>query len=361
MERFTLPKSINFLLLFILITGILYYSRDFLVPLVFGSLLAMLFVPVCSRLERFGLNRGIAALVCILIFLLAIACLLSVLTWQISDLVADINQMQRRITELIEQARRFIAETFKISPEKQKQIIAEQQSAGNAGNIVSSILSTLLGFLVDFILVLVYMFLFMYFRSHLKKSILKIVPEGERKNTGVILHDASKVAQMYLTGLAGMIVILWIMYGIGFSLIGVKSAILFAILCGLLEVIPFVGNITGTSVTMLMVVSQGGSTQMVLGVFITYLIIQFVQTYILEPLVVGAEVNLNPIFTIIALVGGEMIWGIPGMVLAIPILGIIKIVCDHVEPLKPYSFLIGHDKKRTEETPWIRKLKRAFK
>ena len=109
-----------------------------------------------------------------------------------------------------------------------------------------------------------------------------------------------------------------------------------------------------------MVVSQGGSIQMVLGVFITYLVIQFIQSYILEPLVVGAEVNINPIFTILVLVGGEMIWGIPGMVLAIPILGIIKIVCDHIEPLKPYGFLIGHDKTKREDSPWIKKLKRLF-
>ena len=189
---------------------------------------------------------------------------------------------------------------------------------------------------------------------------MKIVPEGERKNTEIIVHDASKVAQQYLTGLASMIVILWIMYGIGFSIIGVKSAVFFAVLCGLLEIVPFVGNITGTSITMLMVVSQGGSTQMVLGVFVTYLIIQFVQSYLLEPLVVGAEVNINPIFTILVLVGGEMLWGIPGMVLAIPILGIIKIVCDHIEPLKPYGFLIGQGDKKKEESPWVKKLKGMF-
>ena len=72
----------------------------------------------------------------------------------------------------------------------------------------------------------------------------------------------------------------------------------------------------------------------------------FLQTYLLEPLVVGAEVNINPLFTIISLVLGDLIWGIPGMILAIPLLGIVKIVCDHIEPLKPYGFLIGHDRKK---------------
>ena len=85
---------------------------------------------------------------------------------------------------------------------------------------------------------------------------------------------------------------------------------------------------------------------MIIGVLITYALVQFLQTYILEPLVVGAEVNINHLFTIIVLVVGELVWGIPGMVLAIPLLGIVKIICDHIEPLKPYGFLIGQQKKK---------------
>jgi predicted PurR-regulated permease PerM len=85
---------------------------------------------------------------------------------------------------------------------------------------------------------------------------------------------------------------------------------------------------------------------MVIGVLLTYLIVQFLQTYLLEPLVVGAEVNINPLFTIIILVLGELVWGIPGLVLAIPLLGIVKIICDHIDPLKPYGYLIGSDKKK---------------
>ena len=78
-------------------------------------------------------------------------------------------------------------------------------------------------------------------------------------------------------------------------------------------------------------------------------LVQFVQTYILEPLVVGAEVNINPLFTILGIVAGEMLWGIPGMILAIPIMGITKIVCDHVTPLKPFGFLIGESKKKKDK------------
>lgn len=171
-----------------------------------------------------------------------------------------------------------------------------------------------------------------------------MVPNAETKETEQMINDAGKMAQRYISGMGMMIVMLWILYGVGFSVIGVENALFFAVLCGILEIVPFIGNLTGTFLTVLMVISQGGDDVMIFSVLGTYLVVQFLQTYILEPLIVGSEVNINPLFTILILVLMELIWGIPGMILAIPIIGIIKIICDHVKPLKPYGFLIGKEK-----------------
>ena len=211
--------------------------------------------------------------------------------------------------------------------------------------MVTTIMSSLMSLLVDTVLVLVYIFLLLYLRTHIKQFILKLVPSDQKVKTTKVIHDSSQVAQQYLSGLGMMIVILWIMYGIGFTIVGVKNALFFAMLCGLLE-IPFIGNLTGTALTLIMALSQGGGTNMVIGILITYGCVQFIQTYILEPLVVGAEVKINPLFTIIAIVIGELVWGMPGMILAIPLLGIAKIIFDNVDSLKPYGFLIAEEKRR---------------
>lgn len=160
------------------------------------------------------------------------------------------------------------------------------------------------------------------------------------------MHDIRLVSQKYLTGLALMIACLWVMYGIGFTIVGVENAFFFAILCGLLEIVPFVGNLTGVALTLLMSLAQGGSTNLLLGILAVYAVVQFTQSYLLEPLVVGREISINPVFTIVGIVGGELLWGIPGMVLALPLLGIIKIICDHIEPLKPFGTLIGEERKK---------------
>src|SRR5690606_36645250 len=107
-----------------------------------------------------------------------------------------------------------------------------------------------------------------------------------------------KVSEQYVSGLFMMIVGLWIMYGIGFTIVGVKNALFFAVLCGLLEIVPFVGNLTGTVLTVSMSLVQGGGMNLVVGILITYALVQFIQTYLLEPLIVGAEVSINRLFTI---------------------------------------------------------------
>ena len=307
----------------------------------------MLFLPVSRWLERKGFAKGLAIISCVLLFVLILGGIIWLITWQVTDLTSDMGNIEQKVTKMINDFKQSINKKFGITPKQQDQLIKSNQgSTGGASTMVANIGSGMMSFLVDFILVLVYIFLFMYYRGHIKKFILQLIPAKEKRNTEEIISGIEKVSQQYLTGLGLMIVGLWIMYSIGFSIVGVQFAVFFAILCGLLEIVPFVGNLTGNLLTVLMVVVQGGGTNMIIGVVITYAVVQFLQTYILEPLVVGAEVNINPLFTIIVLVAGELVWGIPGMVLAIPLLGIVKIICDHIEPLKPYGFLIGQEKKK---------------
>ena len=344
LQTSALQKVVLFLLLGFLIVGAMYFAKPFLVPLCFGGLLAMLFLPLSRWFESKKIPKGLSILLCIIIFSGLVTGIIWLISWQISDLASESTDVENKIRKMISQTKEYIGAHFGISKKQQEKIITEQ--AEQNGAMLSHLGSSLTGFVVDFILMLVYIFLFMFYRSRIKTFVLQLISSQQKKNTETIIRDIQKVSQQYITGLGMMIACLWIMYSIGFSIVGVKYAVLFAIICGLLEIIPFIGNLTGTLLAILMVIIQGGGAGMVLGVVITYLIVQFLQTYLLEPLVVGAEVNINPLFTIIILVVGELIWGIPGMVLAIPLLGIIKIICDHIPSLKPYGYLIGSDRKK---------------
>jgi predicted PurR-regulated permease PerM len=346
----------------ILLVVILVYARPFLVPLAFAGVFSLLLLPVTRWLERRGINKAVATLLTLLAFLCVFAALFFFIGWQLSNITEDATKMEQQLSQKLQQLKTGLHKTFGVSPEKQQQIMKQQQqqAPGKTSALITSLLSGVGLFLTNALLMLVYLFLMLYFRGHLKTAILKFVPEDQRRNGERIMHDSQRVTYKYMTGMGLMIVSLWIMYGIGFSIAGVKNALFFAVLCGVLEIIPFVGNLAGTLLTMGMALSQGGSTNMLIGIAITYALVQFIQSYLIEPLVVGSKVNINPLFTIAGIVAGEQVWGIPGMILSIPLLGMAKIICDRVEPLKPVGYLIGEDKKKSEDNSLMDKLKKRF-
>jgi predicted PurR-regulated permease PerM len=363
MHTFNLSRAIQVLLFLFLLFAGLFYAKEFLVPLTIAGILAMLFLPLCRKLESKNIGRGFASVISVIILVAVLAGIVALLSWQMSDIAEDASKIKQHLQESLDKLMQSINENFGVSRSKQTEMLKKQQESagGGSGKVVSGVLGSISGVLVNFVLVLVYIFLLLFFRNHLKKFVLKLAAPDQKTKTEKVINQSSLVAQKYLTGLGTMIVMLWVMYGIGFSIVGVKSALFFALLCGILEIIPFVGNLLGTSLTLLMVFAQGGSSGMIIGVLITYATVQFIQTYILEPLVVGAEVNINPLFTIIVIVVGEMVWGVPGMILAIPLLGIVKIICDNVEGLQPYGFLIGKERKEGKEGGFIEKIKKKLK
>jgi predicted PurR-regulated permease PerM len=319
----------------------------------------MLLLPICHWLQSKGINNGLSATLSVAALLLVMGALITLLQYQLSDLIDDLSMIEERVNSIVAGLKSYVKQHFGISNQEQQKIIKEQQSGGvgKVTGIVTTLLGSLAGIIIDAILVLVYTFLFIFFRGHFKNFILRVFKPENRDATREVLQNAGKVTQQYLGGLGLMIIMLWVMYGIGFSIAGVNNALFFAVLCGVLELVPFVGNITGTSITVLMALAQSSDIKVVVGVIITYALVQLIQTYILEPLVVGDRLNLNPLFTILIIVVGEAVWGIAGMILAVPLLGIFKIICDNCEPLKDYGFLIGPPKeKKGEEGNFITRM-----
>lgn len=333
------------IILFLVIIG-LYYGRDFLIPLSIGGVIATFFLPFCKWLESKKIARGFATSICILLILLFIITISIIIGWQVSEITNDISLIKKRVIETVTNIQTFLLNHFGLSFGKQYQIISAQQSS--VSGIITIMTNSVFNLITNFFLILVYVFGLLYYRGHIKQFLLKLAPPSQKHDTEKIIYKVAYVSQQYLLGLSKMIVCLWIMYGIGFSIIGVENALFFAILCGLLEIVPFIGNITGTTITVLVAATQGASVTMILSIVGTYGVIQIIQGWLLEPIIVGSQVKINPLFTIISLVIGELIWGIPGIFLAIPLIAMFKIVCDYIEPLKPYGFLIGEVEKRNK-------------
>ncbi len=345
------------LLIFLIILG-LYFAKDFLIPLSIGGILATLFLPFCNWMEAKKIPKSIAVIFCLLTLLLSIFILESLLEYKITELLSDITILKQKALESFGQIQKYIFKHLDLSIEEQFKILKNEQPSYT--NILQIIFGSISYLVSSIILILVYFVFLLYYRNHIKNFILQLTSLSQKAEVEKIIHSATLVSQQYLLGLSKMIFLLWIMYGIGFSILGVKNAIFFAVLCGLLEIIPYIGNIIGTLITVLVVALHGADVSLMFGIVITYMIVQSIQGWILEPLILGPQVKINSLFTIIALVLGELIWGIPGIILAIPLTAIIKIVCDHIVDLKPFGFLIGEIESTKKEISFIKKIKGNF-
>lgn len=327
------------LFLLFMVVAALYFTQGFLIPLCIAGILATLFIPMCKWLEKRKVPKVLAVISCLLVLLVVIVGIGVLLFWQINELTNEFSLLSEKIVEIVSRIQRYIFTNFGITLQKQSELLGKEELS--ITGVVQVLAGSLASILTNFILVLAYIFLFLYFRSHIRNFILKLIPPAQQIETKKMLSSITNVSQQYLLGLTKMIVCLWIMYGIGFSLVGVKNALFFAILCGLLEIVPFIGNLTGTTLTVLVAIVQGAGLPLVISIIGVYMLVQLIQEWILSPIILGPQVKINAFTTIIALVLGELIWGIAGIFLAIPLVGMFKIVCDHIEALKPYGFLIG--------------------
>jgi predicted PurR-regulated permease PerM len=354
----SVSSVIKKLLLVILVVVGLYYAKEFLMPLCVGGVLATLFLPFCHWMEKNKLPKGLAVIVCFLTLLLVIGGFITLLSWKISELIDDIALIKQKTVEACHYVQNYIFNHLDITIAEQTEIIKEEKPSYTT--IMQTVAGSLVYLVTNFILVMVYFVFLLYYRNHFKNFCLKWVGLSQRSEMEKMIYNTSNISQQYLVGLSKMIVCLWIMYSIGFSVVGVENAFFFAILCGLLEIIPFVGNITGTILTILVTAIHGASFQILGGIVVVYGTVQFIQGWVLEPLILGPQVKINSLFTIIALVLGELIWGIPGIILAIPLTAMFKIICDHIEPLKPYGFLIGETQSEKTGEGFMVKFKRGF-
>ena len=200
----------------------------------------------------------------------------------------------------------------------------------------------------DTLLALVYIFCLLHYRDKFWEFLLRLFPTEEHTKVARIVNATSDVARKYLWGRLILIFILAVLYGIGFVIIGLQNALFLALIAAIFTFVPYIGPLIGFVFPLLVALASQNVLTLVLGVLAVYLVAQFVESYILEPMIVGSEVNLNPFFTILAIVVGGLMWGVPGMILGIPILGIVRIILENIEPLRPYAFLLGEQQESSK-------------
>lgn len=341
-----LIRSVLLLLFILLLIGLLYVGRPFLVPVGYGLLLSIAMTPLCRRLEKRGIARGLAVAICVVLLFLLVVGMISVLSMRMVNLAQDFVQLQDQIFQRLDKVERYVTQLTHWSQERQIAYLKSQTSAllGTASLYLQSMLTSAALTLVQFGLILFYIYCMMYYRDRFERFLLSVVPDDAQKKTKILEMAVGEMTYQYISGRLLVLLIQGVIYYVGFLLVGAPYPLFFAVLGALFNIIPYIGAILA-GLFPLLIALLTSSLFTVIGIVGVALGNHLLESNYLTPKIVGAKVRLNPLFTVFIVVIGDLIWGIAGMILFIPMLGVVKIVCDAVEEFRPYGLLIG------DETP----------
>lgn len=326
--------------LFALLT-ILFIGRGIIVPFVFAIIIAILLSPVVNFLVRIRIYRLIAIAITLLLSIVIIAAFTTLMVSQISRFSESLPSLADKFTEALNHAISWASGYFDISTYKINAWIASTKDELISGTAIGKTIVSLGGMLVLIFLVPVYVFMILYYQPLLLDFVHKLFGIDHQSKVTEMILQTKTVVQRYLIGLVIETVIVAVLNTIGLFILGIEYAVLLGILGALLNLIPYIGGALGVTLPMMVALATKPSAWSAIHVLIVYYIIQLIDNNYIVPIIVSSKVKINALFSLLAVFIGHAIWGIPGMFLSIPLLAIIKLMCDNTEPLKPYGFLLG--------------------
>ncbi len=321
---------------------IMVQAKAVLVPLAFAAVFATLLSYVVEWLER-SIPRGVAIAISVL-SLAGIVVGLAFLTGrQAADFIEGLPALQQQFDKIADDAVGWVSQKSGVSEESISERVDERLDVApeRLMRAARSVAGSATAFLADLLLFFVYLTLLLLARDHLRRFVLKLAPDDSVDNVRETMESVQNVAGQYIWGQAILIAVLFGVYALGFSIAGLEYALIVAGVGATFSIIPYLGNVAAALLVVVVASLSGDFGNVILICLGTMAVSQVIESYILQPLVVGGKVGLHPLSTVVGVIGLSSIWGLPGAILAIPLLGALRQVLYHVPNGAPWAYLLG--------------------
>jgi predicted PurR-regulated permease PerM len=329
-----LDYTYKLLVVIALSIAVLILARDIIIPIAFAGLLAVVMLPLVRRLENRRVPSAIAITVVLVLTMVVFGLLMWLVIDQIVNLVNDLPDLEVRFDNYIAQLKRMARNDLGITKADQNTMINDSVKGVSAylGDLIITTSNTL-SILIQ---IPIYVFLFMIYRDKFRNFFLELLGSSEMSWK----QEVERVIKGYVSGLMLVTLIIAALNSIGLLILGIDHAIFFGILSGLLTIIPYVGIIIGAAFPVILAIITKDSMWYAVGVIIVFTIVQFLEGNFITPKITGSKVSINAFAAIIALLVGGKILGISGMILAVPAIGVMRVLLTHSPHLKPFVILL---------------------
>lgn len=283
----------------------------------------------------------------ILISLSIIFVLMGAIAWlftlQLLSFFKEWTTLQDKLLQTFHAFSAWITQELNISAERQNEWLKNlgQQSGSDTMSFIRKTISagTISGVL--FILVPVYVVLILYHRDRWVNVLYRLFPTQRKEQIREILHLSIQSYYNFIKGMLLVYLIVGVLNSLGLYLIGIPHPVLFGFTASILTFIPYLGIIIAALLPITISWITYNSIWYPLGVIAVFAVVQYLEANVIFPLAVSSRLKLNALVTIAAIVTGGILWGVAGLILFIPFLGIIKIIADRTPSLKTWSMLLG--------------------
>lgn len=323
-------------------------GKEILSPLIFSCLFSILLLPIAAFLEkRLRFPRSAASMTAVVLLLSMVGLLIYVIGSQIAGLAKDWPQFQAQISQSMWEFRGWVQDNFHITRGKQLRVVNSATSKVMSADpsVVGATVLSLSSILLFLVFTFIYTFFFLLYRRLIMKFLVSVFLPENKTTVHEVIEQVQRIIRKYIIGLLIEMSIIATGVSVAFSFMGVQYAILLGLLTGVFNIIPYVGIFSALVVSAVVTLGTSPDSTKVIWVMVTLVITHLIDSNILLPMVVGSKVRINALITVLGVVLGEMIWGIPGMFLSIPSIAVLKIIFDRVESLQPWGIILGDEEK----------------
>lgn len=327
-------------LLFLLLS----YGKFILMPLAFSALLAMLLEPLARQLEKLKIGRTGSIILSMLAVFIVLGGILSLLSIQFLQFADQLPRANEKLQVISADILAFFQQQFGIAPEQQVEFLEQglQNVINRSGQYLSTAWGATTSVFTTMALMPLFIFFMMYYKEMYRTFLYKIWKSRRDESVDSVVTAIQSVTQNYIVGMITVVSILAVLNGIGLWIVGIDHVLFFAIFAAILAIIPYIGIIMGSLPAILYALLFTDSLIYPVAVAGVFAVVQFLEGNFITPNIIGSRVSINPFVALIALIIGGELWGISGMILFVPFIGILRCVFDEIEALRPYGYLLGN-------------------
>ena len=316
-------------------------AKQLLIPLTLGLFLSLGLSPLVQKFRKWGAHKVVAIFATFIIGLSVLGAIGFTIGFAVNDFFNSIPAYSQDINQNLLATKQLVMQNFSLTEDELNNQLQKYANVSSIGvTVVSKVISATTAATGTFGITILVTFFMLLYRERIKKFFEMIADKNRQTEIETIARKSFKILPSYILGLTLVIAIMTVLNTLGFWLIGIPSPLFWGIIVSLLNVIPYVGTIIGFGGVTIFALLVAGPTTALLAVGM-FLIIQFIDNNFLTPTITGGQIAINPLAAIISIIIWGMVWGVIGMVIALPILGLIKIICDTIPHLQPFGYLLG--------------------